>query len=55
MSSAARRAPLDGLDELLARIDHWGRYIDSYRTIDGKWRFAHRKVTVDDRADGSVL
>jgi hypothetical protein len=36
-------------------IDHWGRYIDRFRTIDGKWRFAHRKVTVDGRADGSVL
>jgi uncharacterized protein (TIGR02246 family) len=36
-------------------IDHWGRYIDSYRTIDGKWRFAHRKVTVDGRVDGSML
>jgi len=36
-------------------LDHWGRYIDSYRTVDGKWRFAHRKVTVDGRAEGSAL
>lgn len=36
-------------------LDHWGRYIDSYRMIDGVWHFASRKVTVDGRAEGSVL
>lgn len=28
-------------------VDHWGRYIDEYRQIDGKWLFWHRKVTTD--------
>lgn len=29
--------------------DHWGRYIDEYREIDGAWLFWHRKVTTDAR------
>jgi len=28
-------------------VDHWGRYVDEYRKIDGRWLFWHRKVTVD--------
>ena len=28
-------------------LDHWGRYIDRYRRVDGRWRFAERKVTTD--------
>ena len=28
-------------------LDHWGRYIDRYRCIDGRWLFAERKVTTD--------
>jgi ketosteroid isomerase-like protein len=28
-------------------LDHWGRYIDEYRRIDGQWRFWHRRVTSD--------
>lgn len=28
-------------------LDHWGRYIDDYRTVGGEWRFAHRRVTLD--------
>ncbi|MDW3219513.1 MAG: nuclear transport factor 2 family protein [Acidimicrobiales bacterium] len=33
-------------------LDHWGRYIDRYRRVDGRWRFAERKVTVDGRVPG---
>jgi SnoaL-like protein len=36
-------------------LDHWGRYIDKYRTVDGRWRFASRRVTVDGRAPGSLF
>jgi uncharacterized protein (TIGR02246 family) len=36
-------------------LDHWGRYIDRYRKVDGAWRFAHRKVTTDGRTDRSVM
>ena len=36
-------------------LDHWGRYIDRYRTVDGVWRFAHRKVTTDGRTGQSVM
>jgi hypothetical protein len=36
-------------------LDHWGRYIDEYRMVDGEWRFARRTVTVDGRSDGSLL
>jgi hypothetical protein len=28
-------------------LDHWGRYLDEYRNIDGRWRFSHRKVSTD--------
>ena len=28
-------------------LDHWGRYVDRYRKDGDRWRFAHRKVTVD--------
>ncbi|MCH2172825.1 nuclear transport factor 2 family protein [Myxococcota bacterium] len=28
-------------------LDHWGRYIDEFRNIDGRWLFWHRKVTTD--------
>ena len=28
-------------------LDHWGRYVDVYRAKEGRWRFAHRRVTVD--------
>jgi uncharacterized protein (TIGR02246 family) len=28
-------------------LDHWGRYVDQYRVVDGRWRFARRTVTVD--------
>jgi hypothetical protein len=28
-------------------LDHWGRYIDEYARINGKWMFTRRKVTTD--------
>ena len=34
-------------------LDHWGRYIDRYCCIDGRWLFAHRKVSVDGAVPGS--
>jgi hypothetical protein len=36
-------------------LDHWGRYIDRYRKVDGAWRFAHRKVTTDGRTERSAF
>jgi SnoaL-like domain len=36
-------------------LDHWGRYIDRYRVVDGEWRFAHRKVVVDGSSPGSIF
>ncbi|MFM8304726.1 MAG: nuclear transport factor 2 family protein [Actinomycetota bacterium] len=30
-------------------LDHWGRYVDEYRVVDGAWRFARRRVTTDGR------
>ena len=33
-------------------LDHWGRYIDRYRCIDGRWRFAERIVSVDGSVEG---
>jgi hypothetical protein len=34
-------------------LDHWGRYIDEYRRIDGRWRFWRRTCTTDGRVEGS--
>jgi uncharacterized protein (TIGR02246 family) len=34
-------------------VDHWGRYIDEYRRIDGRWQFWRRTCTTDGRAEGS--
>lgn len=28
-------------------LDHWGRYFDEYEERDGRWLFAHRRVTTD--------
>lgn len=36
-------------------LDHWGRYIDDYRTVDGTWKFARRRVTVDGRNPASLF
>ena len=28
-------------------LDHWGRYIDEFGVIDGRWRFTRRQVFTD--------
>ena len=33
-------------------LDHWGRYRDRYKVVDGRWRFEHRRVLVDGYAEG---
>ena len=33
-------------------LDHWGRYQDRYRYIDGRWRFQERTVTLDGAVEG---
>ena len=38
-----------------AGLDHWGRYVDEYRAVDGRWRFASRRVTIDGAVDGSIF
>lgn len=35
-----------------AGLDHWGRYVDRYRLDGDRWRFAHRKVTIDAAVPG---
>jgi len=32
--------------------DHWGRYVDDYRQVDGRWLFARRRVTMDASVPG---
>ena len=34
-------------------LDHWGRYVDRYVRIEGRWRFAERVVTTEGYAPGS--
>jgi hypothetical protein len=33
-------------------LDHWGRYVDEYSCLDGRWYFVHRRVTTDGRTKG---
>ena len=35
-----------------AGVDHWGRYQDAYRVVEGRWRFASRRVRVDGTTPG---
>ena len=28
-------------------LDHWGRYIDEYCRLDGRWLFQRRRITLD--------
>jgi len=63
--TATLQIDVDGPDDAHSRcyyqvlmahgLDHWGRYIDRFRRVDGEWRFAHRRVTTDGRAQGSVF
>ena len=63
--TATLQIDVDGADDAHSRcyylvlmahgLDHWGRYIDRFRRVDGVWRFAHRKVTTDGRSQGSVM
>jgi ketosteroid isomerase-like protein len=32
--------------------DHWGRYIDTYVRVDGRWLFSERRAVVDARESG---
>jgi ketosteroid isomerase-like protein len=36
-------------------LDHWGRYIDEYKPVDGRWRFARRRVTIDGQHPHSLF
>ncbi|MDO8361531.1 MAG: nuclear transport factor 2 family protein [Actinomycetota bacterium] len=36
-------------------LDHWGRYVDRYKVVDGTWRIAHRKVIIDGAQPDSVM
>jgi ketosteroid isomerase-like protein len=36
-------------------LDHWGRYMDRYRVVDGTWKFASRTVTVDGYGPNSTF
>jgi uncharacterized protein (TIGR02246 family) len=33
-------------------LDHWGRYLDEYRKVDGRWLFSRRKATLDAAVPG---
>jgi ketosteroid isomerase-like protein len=34
-------------------LDHWGRYLDEFSVVDGRWLFTRRRVTVDGTVPGS--
>ena len=36
-------------------LDHWGRYLDEYRVIDGEWRLAQRRVLTDALGPDSIF
>jgi hypothetical protein len=34
-------------------LDHWGRYVDELARVDGVWKIARRRVSVDGRRPDS--
>jgi uncharacterized protein (TIGR02246 family) len=34
-------------------LDHWGRYVDEYRRVEGRWLFQRRRVSVDGAVPGA--
>ena len=36
-------------------LDHWGRYMDEYKVVDGRWRFSRRRVTIDGRSPDALF
>jgi hypothetical protein len=36
-------------------LDHWGRYRDVLVPLDGRWMFAHRRISVDAFAADSLM
>ena len=36
-------------------IDHWGRYEDEYREVDGRWLFQVRLCRIESFAPGSLM
>jgi ketosteroid isomerase-like protein len=36
-------------------LDHWGRYLDRYRVLDGRWLFFHRREFLDGFVPGSWI
>lgn len=36
-------------------LDHWGRYVDEYRVVDGRWLFSSRRVSVDGQMPNSTF
>ena len=43
--------------QVLTRVglDHWGRYLDQYRQVEGAWKFERRKVIVDGQSADSTF
>ena len=33
-------------------LDHWGRYLDEFGVVDGRWRFTSRRVITDGATPG---
>jgi hypothetical protein len=36
-------------------LDHWGRYLDEYGEIDGRWLFTARRATTDGSTPGGFV